>query len=273
VNRVTKKAEGVLPLMRLNIAWDLFFAVALIAKSTWYYLESPTNHGVSKLRQLSFYLGLFLAFILLAGPIAHLAVNTFWIHMIQHVGLMMLISPLIILGSPIKVLANSRDSRVKNLILGIGRNLLVRQLFRPEVGFLIFLAILIITHFSPLADAGMVNPNIHELELILFLVGGFIYYYPVMSGNPQPFNVSYAARVLSLFAMMLPETMTGFFLYSGNKLLHEVSMKMSETSGIADQHQGGAIMWAMGMLIDVIWISMAAYEWIESEKRYAEAND
>ena len=50
-------------------------------------------------------------------------------------------------------------------------------------------------------------------------------------------------------------------------------MKMSETSGIADQHQGGAIMWAMGMLIDVIWISMAAYEWIENEKRSADAND
>jgi putative copper resistance protein D len=259
--------------MSVSPLWDLFFAVALIAKASWYYFESPTIHGVSKLRQISFYSGMTLAFILLVGPLAHAAIDTFWIHMVQHVGLMMLISPLIVLGSPIKVLVNSRDSRVKKLILGIGRNGLIRQLFRPEVGFIIFLTILILTHFSPLADAGMVDPNIHELELILFLVGGFIYYYPVMSGNPQPFNVPYATRVLSLFAMMLPETMTGFFLYSGNKLLHEVPMKMSETSGIADQHQGGAIMWAMGMLIDVIWISMAAYEWIENEKRSADAND
>ena len=159
--------------MRLNIAWDLFFAVALIAKASWYYFESPTNHGVSKLRQISFYSGMTLALILLVGPLAHAAIDTFWIHMVQHVGLMMLISPLIVLGSPIKVLVNSRDSRVKKLILGIGRNGLIRQLFRPEVGFIIFLTILILTHFSPLADAGMVDPNIHELELILFLVGGF----------------------------------------------------------------------------------------------------
>ena len=259
--------------MSVSPLWDLFFAAALVAKASWYYSEHPTLHGVSKIRQLSFYSGMALAFIILVGPIAHAAINTFWIHMIQHVGLMMLISPLIILGSPIKVLVNSKDSRVKKLILGIGRNVLIRQLFRPEVGFLIFLTILILTHFSPLADAGMVNPNIHEFELALFLVGGFIYYYPVMSGNPQPFNVPYAARVLSLFAMMLPETMTGFFLYSGNKLLHEVPMKMTEKSGIADQRQGGAIMWAMGMLIDAIWISMAAYEWIANEKRNAGADD
>jgi len=216
---------------------------------------------------------MFLALILLVGPIAHSAINTFSLHMIQHVGLMMLISPLIVLGSPIKVLASSRDPRVKRLILRIGRNVLVRQLFRPEVGFTIFLGVLITTHFSPLADAGMVNPDIHEFELILFLIGGFIYYYPVMSGNPQPFKVPYATRVLSLFAMMLPETMTGFFLYSGNKLLHEVPTQMSSMNGIADQHRGGAIMWAMGMLIDAVWISMAAYDWIENEKRVANAND
>ncbi|MCX6453647.1 MAG: cytochrome c oxidase assembly protein [Actinobacteria bacterium] len=259
--------------MSVSPLWDILFASGLIANTSWYYLEHPTSNGVSKIRQLSFYSGMALAFILLVGPLAHAAIDTFWIHMVQHVGLMMLISPLIVLGSPIKVLVNSRNLRVKKVILGIGRNLLIRQLFRPEVGFLIFLTILILTHFSPLADAGMVNSSVHEFELVLFLVGGFIYYYPVMSGNPQPFNVPYAARVLSLFAMMLPETMTGFFLYSGNKLLHDVPMKMSAKTGIADQHQGGAIMWAMGMLIDAIWISMAAYEWIANEKRNADADD
>ncbi|CAB4729930.1 unannotated protein [freshwater metagenome] len=259
--------------MSLNPLWELFFALALLVKMGWYYKEEPSRLGVSKLRQTSFYLGMILALVLLAGPIAQAAINNFSIHMVQHIGLMMLISPLIVLGSPIKVMANSKNNFAKRVILSIGRNFLIRQLFRPEVGFLIFLGVLIATHFSPIADAGMTNPNIHQLELIAFLIGGFIYYYPVISGNPQPFQVSYATRVLSLFAMMLPETMTGFFLYSGNKLLHDVPMQMSATKGIAEQHRGGAIMWAMGMLIDAIWISMAAYEWIANEKRIADAND
>ena len=176
---------------------------------------------------------------------------------------MMLISPLFVLGSPLKVAFG--DVFPSNLIL--------RFIFKPEVGFGIFFFVLIATHFSPLANAGMRNSNIHSLTLILFLIGGIIYYIPVMEGNPTPYPVPYSVRVLSLFAMMLPETMVGFFLYSGNKLLHSLPMDMSTNRGLADQHNGGAIMWAMGMLIDSIWIVLAARNWFANEKLLAEAED
>lgn len=253
--------------MRLNPLWDLLFATALLGKSLWYFSERPSSHQVSKLRQGFFYLGMALAFILLVGPIAHTAINRFQYHMVQHIGLMMLISPLIVLGSPVKIAYNSRYRLIRNVIRSLGKNILIKQLFRAEVGFVIFLFVLVITHFSPLADAGMVNPNIHEFELILFLFGGFIYYYPVIEGNPQPFHTPYFVRVLSLFAMMLPETMVGFFLYAGSHILHDLPSSTNNEIGLSEQHTGGAIMWAMGMLIDAIWIALAVAEWIKSEKR------
>lgn len=253
--------------MTLNPLWDLIFGLALLGKSIWYWSENPSRLGVSKLRQGLFYLGMLCAFILLVGPIAHTAIQKFQFHMIQHIGLMMLIGPLIVLGSPIKIAYDSRFNIVRNIIRSLGRNILIKQLFRAEVGFVIFLVILILTHFSPLADAGMVNPNVHEFELILFLIGGFIYYYPVLEGNPKPFEVPYFTRVLSLFAMMLPETMTGFFLYSGNHVLHHLPETVSKDQGLLEQHTGGAIMWALGMVIDAAWIALAAAEWIKSEKR------
>lgn len=185
----------------------------------------------------------------------------------------MLIAPLLVIGSPIKIALASKSSKIQSGIRALGQNFLIRQLFRPEIGFGIFLLTLISTHFSPLADAGMTNSNIHVLELFMFLVGGFIYYYPVLEGNPKPFPVPYFARVLSLFAMMLPETMTGFFLYSGNKLLHSLPMDMPNMKGIAEQHSGGAIMWAMGMLIDAIWIALSVSDWIKNEKAMSESLD
>ena len=257
----------------LNPLWDLFFALVLGGKLVWYFAERPSSHGVSKVRQSLFSLGMGLAIILLVGPVPHAAIHTFWIHMVQHVGLMMLISPLIVLGSPIRIALNSHFPIVRQIIGALARNYLIRQLFRPQVGFILFLAILILTHFSPLANAGMVNANVHSFELILFLVGGFIYYLPVMEGNPTPFHVPYPTRVGSLFAMMLPETMTGFFLYSGNKLLHDIPAGHSTMSGMSDQHRGGSIMWAMGMLIDSIWIVLAARDWFNNEKELAEFED
>ena len=259
--------------MRLNPLWDLFFAALVLGTAFWYFTEGEGRKLVSKLRQTVFLFGLVLTFALLVGPIPHLAVRIFWIHMIQHIGLMMLISPLLVLGSPMKVAINSRHVKVRKFVHVLGSNPFVRALFKPQVGFGLFLVVLIGTHFSPLANLGMTDPNAHCLELILFLVGGFIYYYPVMEGNPQPHLVPYSLRVISLFAMMLPETMVGFFLYSGNRVLHSLPRGTSMQMGLADQHQGGAIMWAMGMLIDTIWIVLAAKDWFANEQRLAEVED
>ena len=253
--------------MRLNIAWDFFFSALFGTGVLWYFFEVPDGHGVSRIRQFSYYLGNLMAIILLAGPIAHLAISKFQFHMVQHISLMMLISPLIVLGSPVKILVNSKYKKLQKFSRNLGTNNLFKQLFRPEVGFIIFLSVLILTHFSPLANAGMLNSNVHELELILFIVGGIIYYIPLLEGNPKPFHIPYFNRILSLFAMMLPETMVGFFLYSGNHVLHKLPQSTSKESGLLQQHTGGAIMWALGMLIDAGWIALSAAEWIKAEKR------
>jgi len=43
--------------------------------------------------------------------------------------------------------------------------------------------------------------------------------------------------------------------------------------GLKDQHNGGAIMWAMGMLIDTVWIVLAARDWFVNEAKLAEEED
>ena len=259
--------------MGLNPLWDAFFGLSLLGIGYWYLSEKAARSSISILRQICFMAGLLLTFVLLVGPIPHLAVRIFWVHMIQHIGLMMLISPLLVLGAPVTVALASKRVRVVTAVNAIGNNRAVRTLFKPQVGFAIFLVVLIGTHFSPLANWGMTNPNAHCFELMLFLLGGFIYYYPVMEGNPHPFFVPYSLRVISLFAMMLPETMVGFFLYSGNRVLHSLPAHTSMKMGLADQHQGGAIMWAMGMLIDTIWIVLAAKDWFAHEQLLAEEED
>jgi len=245
--------------VKLNLIWDLFFGAAISGAGWGYFRAKPSKFGISAGRQALFGVSLALLTIVLLGPIAHTAVNNFTFHMIQHILLMMLIAPLIVLGAPFRILRIDQT--------------LIKYLLKPEIGFGIFLVTLIATHFSPLANAGMRNPNIHSLELILFILGGVIYYYPVMEGNPHPFHVPYSTRVISLFAMMLPETMTGFFLYSGNRMVHSLPSTTPFATGLKEQHAGGAIMWAMGMMIDTVWIVLAARDWFLSEAKLAEEED
>jgi putative copper resistance protein D len=245
--------------MSLSPLWDGFFALVIASTGFAYFRKDPTSFGISRARQVLFGVGLALASVVLVGPIPHIATKNFTFHMVQHIALMMLIAPLLILGSPFRIFRIDQTP--------------IRYLLKAEIGFVIFLIVLIATHFSPLANAGMKNPNIHSLELILFVLGGLIYYYPVMEGNPQPFHVAYSTRVLSLFAMMLPETMTGFFLYSGNRMVHSLPSSVSSTRGLHEQRAGGAIMWAMGMAIDTVWIVLAAKDWFTNEARLAELED
>ena len=185
----------------------------------------------------------------------------------------MLIAPLFVMGSPIAVACNSKNLNIQTSTRRILESRYIRFLFKAPIGFAIFLAVLLGTHFSPLADAGMTNPNFHSFEIVLFIIGGFIYYYPVMEGNPQLAPVSHQVRVISLFAMMVPETMVGFFLYSGNMLMHSLPATITRANGLADQHQGGSIMWAMGMLIDSVWVVLATKDWFSYEQRAAKLED
>ncbi|MFZ0325090.1 MAG: cytochrome c oxidase assembly protein, partial [Actinomycetes bacterium] len=45
------------------------------------------------------------------------------------------------------------------------------------------------------------------------------------------------------------------------------------SSALADQRLGGAIMWSSGMMIDALWISVAAWQWIKSEEHKARRVD
>ena len=63
--------------------------------------------------------------------------------------------------------------------------------------------------------------------------------------------------------MMVPETLTGFFIYVAPKSLYENMFELN------DQRIGGSLMWAGSMIIDTVWLAFAVYHWIKSEERKA----
>jgi putative copper resistance protein D len=75
-----------------------------------------------------------------------------------------------------------------------------------------------------------------------------------------------------MFAMMFPETMTGFFIYASSYLLYPFYGRVSRPFGpapLADQQFGGALMWGGSMIIDSVWVVLAVLAWLRSERRLA----
>jgi cytochrome c oxidase assembly factor CtaG len=221
---------------------------------------------------VSFLSGLALTWLVVLGPFGAYDDVFFWSHMVQHIVLMMVAAPLLLLGSPILLLLRVTSRRFRHAYLvPVLRSRIVVGLTHPVVSWLVFAGVLVGTHFSPFFNYSLSHPLVHEyVEHPLYLGAALLYYYPLIGHNSVPRRVSPSVRVISLFTMMIPETMTGFFIYASNYLLYPFYSHVSRPFGpnpLKDQQFAGALMWGGSMLIDSVWVSLAVLEWLHSEER------
>lgn len=104
----------------------------------------------------------------------------------------------------------------------------------------------VVVMFAPamntLMNLGLIG---HLLEQCLYIGVAFVFYYTVLPGNPARNRARPAFRVLALFLMMIPETMTGFFLYSTGAPSVPHFAEQAAAAGqdaLLDQRFGGALM-------------------------------
>ena len=171
----------------------------------------------------SFLAGIALAWVAILGPPGGYDDTFFWAHMVQHLMLMMLAAPLLLLGAPVLLVlrVSSRRFRHDHLVPVLRSRALTRgHQPRRRLGALrrcpgrdALLAILRLLTAAPAGAPAWWSTRSTSAWRSLF-------YYPLLPGNPGPRRVAPAWCALSLFLMMMPETMTGFFIYASRYLLY-----------------------------------------------------
>lgn len=200
-------------------------------------------------RKLYFALSVMLALGVIATPIGTQASERFTFHMIQHIVTMMLIGPLLVLATP------------ENLRNKLNKNALFNFLTLTGVSFTLYSTLMIGVHLTPIHMFIMDNPWSHDfIELPLYLTVPYLFYFNLIEPKLLNRRVSTGTACLVLWIMMVPETLTGFFIYISKSSAYQ---NMYE---INDQRLGGTIMWSGGMIIDTIWILLAVYHWYKSEE-------
>ncbi len=143
--------------------------------------------------------------------------------------------------------------------------------------WVLFAGVLLGTHFSRFYDYALQHPVVHEfIEHPLYLSITLLYYYPLLDANPCPRRLPPEMRVLSLGLMMVPETLTGFFIYASNYVLYPFYVTVPRPFGpgpLADQQVGGILMWAGGMLIDTVWLALAVAAWLRRDRARTQRMD
>jgi cytochrome c oxidase assembly factor CtaG len=106
-------------------------------------------------------------------------------HMVQHLLLIMVAPPLLILGRPVTLLLRVTCVRLRSHLKHVLRSRLVSALTWPPAAATLYAAVVIGTHLTPLMNLVLENTAAHEAEHALYLVTGYLYFLPVIDAEPS----------------------------------------------------------------------------------------
>jgi putative copper resistance protein D len=260
--------------------FDLFFLVNLLLAAGWYAwaVRRVRKTGTwSRWASSCFYIALALLALTYLGPIAAWSHTFFWAHMTQHLVVMMVVAPLLVLSNPVTLAfrASSAATR-RRWVVPILRSRAVRILTNPWVTWVLFAGALLGTHFTPFYDLALRNHDLdYFVEQPLYLIAALLFYFPLIGSNLQPRRPSHAVRLLSLGTMMFPEALVGAVIYFASVPLYSAfdTVRPFGLSVLDDQRLAGGLMWALVMVVDSGWMMLAAAEWFTSEQKKEAALD
>ena len=106
--------------------------------------------------------------------------------MVQHVLLMLVAAPLLALAAPITLLLRRRSPETRRRwILPVLHSRVVRFMAPPGRGLADVHGVMWASHFSPLFDAALEDPLVHDLEHALFLPAALLFWWPAVALDPR----------------------------------------------------------------------------------------
>lgn len=222
-------------------------------------------------RSVAFAAGLTALAVALLSGIDRYATTLFSVHMVQHVLLAMVAAPLIALSAPITLLMRlSSPATRRRWILPALHARITRILAFPVLAWVIFAGVMWVSHFSPLFDAALEDPLVHDLEHALFLGAGLLFWWPAVALDPGPWRMPHPARALYVFLQMPQNTFLAVVLLNAPTVLYAHYATLQRAWGptpLADQQAAAGIMWLAGDAIFLVAVMAIVLGWMRADAR------
>jgi putative membrane protein len=237
-----------------------------------------------RLRAAAFYFGLASIVIALDSPVDWFAHRLFWIHMVQHILLMMVAAPLIVIGAPWLVPLRLLPVRMRGPTARSVRRggwaaplrVSIRWFGVPVSAWLLFNVNLWLWHVPALYNLTLRNQAVHDAEHLLFLVLGIAFWAQVIDSPPLHSRLSRLWRVGYVTAAAVSSWLLAVVLaYAPNALYSGYVALASRPGGISagtDQQLGAGMMWGPGSIPFAIAIFVGLYKWLGAEERLSSGN-
>ncbi len=216
---------------------------------------------------VAFATGLAAVVVVLATPLDHLAGERLWAHMVQHVVLVAVAAPLLVLGRPVPTLVWALPPAARASASRWSRRL-ARSHSHPA-GWLVWatgaLALHSVNHWAWHApgpyEAALRSEWVHALEHAGFLGTGLLFWWAVLGARRRAL---YGAGVLITFFAALQGTALGAFMTMAATPWYPAYTRVTGTglTPLEDQQVAGVIMWGPGGLVYALAAVLLFAAWI-----------
>jgi cytochrome c oxidase assembly factor CtaG len=236
----------------------------------WWQLrrELPARFPTS--RAAAFLAGTATLLVALASPLDSMADHLLHLHMTQHLLLMLVAPPLLLLAWPTAPLLRGLPFELRRpLVRLLGREPVRAAgvwLTHPVRCWLVFVLVSATWHLPSLYELALHHELWHDVEHACFLAAGLLFWWPVVRPWPSlPRWSRWSIAPYLLLACLYNGILSAVFVFSDRVLYPSYAgPRPWGLSSLADQALAGAIMWIPGSLAMLVPVVVVGYRLLES---------
>lgn len=270
-------------------SWDLRIEIIvpqltllIIYVRGWFILRQKKAKLATNWRLASYVTGMaFLAIALMSG-IDVFQYNLFFMHMIQHEILTMIVPPLLFLAAPMPI---GFWGLPRPLRIGIGRffskKATIRQLLvqfsTPGFIWLVFTVVLWLWHDPNAYDTATTNGFIHDIEHLSFFFAAMLLWWHITGAAPRIHkHRGYPVRMAVVSLSYVQNMILGVGITMWGQLIYKHYATVPRIwigDPLTDQTYGGIIMWIPGGMMYGLTIIILIALWIKETERETRARE
>jgi putative membrane protein len=222
----------------------------------------------------AFTLGLGALLLSLVSPIAFFDITLQWDHMLQHVLLLLVAPPLILLGDPFRtawagylaaqgrpIAMTGLPARITGALHSGGKT--------ATVVVLLFSVNLLFWHIPAVYNTTLRIASIHDLEHLTFLALGLLFWDQVITVLGMTSRLSLLGRAYVVLAGMGVSWMLAIAIGYATHPLYAYPTPTGSFSLLADQEIAAGVMWVPGSVPFLVALLYLGIRWFDIEDRRA----
>jgi putative membrane protein len=242
------------PPITLDVVLSL---ISIVYLRGWLLLRRSSPGLIAASSLAAFLAGMFSLWVAIGSPLSAFDDASLTAHMIQHILLMLVVPPLVLLGAPALPLLHGFPQWFVRIVLGaflrsrtvqaVGKSLVY-----PLVCWILAAVAMIAWHVPSAFELALRSDFWHDVEHLCFLSTSILFWWPVIQPFPSEARWPRWCIPVYLFLGMFPSSAVGAFLAFYDQVLYPSYREapvLSLNSALADQVFAGSLMWVFGVFV------------------------